>query len=154
MELRELHELDATDPEDWGLIDYSQQAARLLEGFYGVQEIRRIRLAFGVARVIGLFLAEVVSRHGKEDTVWVIVGDLPPSASPYREDETPRVALELYAESLEEWADAVDAGDDTSDLLQVLYQDGTRMVEETPENADLARRRAHLIRTVILPEVG
>jgi hypothetical protein len=97
MELRELHELDATDPEDWGLIDYSQQAARLLEGFYGVQEIRRIRLAFGVARVIGLFLAEVVSRHGTEDTVWVIVGDLPPSASHYREDETPRAALELYA---------------------------------------------------------
>jgi hypothetical protein len=154
MHLQEIDSLDPTDPEDWGLIDYSHQAARLLEGFYGVQEIRWLRLAFGVARVIGLFLSEVVSRHGTEDTVWVVVGDLPPSASPFGEGDTPRGVLELYAKSLDEWADAVDAGEDTSDLLPVLYQDGTRRVDETAENVDLARRRVQLIRTVILPEVN
>lgn len=154
MNLQDIDSLDPTDPEDWGLIDYGRQAARLLEGFYSVQEIRRLWLAFGVARVIGLFLAEVVSQHGVAETVWVLVGDLPPSASLLDEGDTPSGVLELYADSLEEWADAVDAGEDTSDLLPVLYQDATRRVEETPENADFARRRAHLIRTVILPEVG
>jgi hypothetical protein len=153
MNFREINELDATDPEDWGLIDYGQQAARLLEGFYGVQEIRRLRLAFGVARVIGLFLAEVVSRHGVAETVWVLVGDLPPSASPFEEGDTPRKVIGFYADALEEWADAVEDGEDTNDLLDVLYQDGLRRVDETPENVDLARRRVHLIRTVILPEV-
>jgi hypothetical protein len=153
MNLTEIDSLDPTDPEEWGLIDYSHQAINLLEGYYGVQEMRRLRLAYGVAGVLGLFVAEVVSRHGKEDVVWVIVGDLPPSASLFEDGDTPRSALHDYADSIEDWADAVDAGEDTAELVPILYQDGTRPVEESPANADLARRRAILIRNVILPKI-
>ena len=99
-----------------------------------------IVLAFGVAPIIGLFLARFMPGGKPEDAErWVVVGDLPPMHFEIDDTPTPALALRLYCAIAQDWADNVLAGRDLSDSYPIE-------VEPTREHAEMLLSRVAFIR--------
>lgn len=106
--------------------------------------IEELLLAFGIGRIIGLYLVRfpipAVVRPGvHRDEMWLVVGDLPTICFTTDTSPTPGDALRTYCDIAEEWADAVLSGSDVSDC----YDMG---VEPTEEHALMLKGRATTIR--------
>lgn len=118
-------------------------AQRFLLGFHWTPPIAELILAFGVAPIIGLFLARFehgIEGDGNSDTeLWVVVGDLPAAYFVVDEAPNPAEALEAYCELMEDWADKVIAGDDLSASYPVA-------AEPTMEHAHMLKSRLEFIR--------
>jgi hypothetical protein len=102
-------------------------------------------LAFGVAPMIGLFLARFAPGKKPEDAErWVVVGDLPPMHFETDDTPTPALALRLYCAIAQDWADNVLAGRDLSDSYPIE-------VAPTAEHAEMLLGRIAFIRQELIP---
>lgn len=141
-------DLDGDDAEETKRLRIlAAEAGRCIASFHWCPPLDRLLLAFGVGGVLGLFLARFKRPvEGSEDQeVWIVVGDLP-SAYLFTEDsETPAEALETYCELMEEWADQVLSGGDTSKCFPVA-------AEPTVEHAKMLKGRLGFIRDQLIPD--
>lgn len=102
-------------------------------------------LAFGVAPMIGLFLARFAPGGKPADAErWVVVGDLPSMHFETDDTPTPALALKLYCAIAQDWADNVLAGRDLSDSYPIE-------VAPTAEHAEMLLSRIAFIRSELVP---
>lgn len=107
--------------------------------------IADLLLAFGIAPMLGLYLARFESPRKPEDAErWVVVGDLPPMNFETDDTPTPALALQLYCAIAQDWADNVIAGRDLSDSYPIE-------VAPTREHADMLLSRIDFIREKLIP---
>lgn len=126
------------------------RALAYIGAFRWAPPIADILLAFGVSKVIGLFLVRFtrgLPGEGEGDTeCWVVVGDMP---SMYFETDarTPAEALHLYCAIAEDWADAVLSGRDLSECYPIP-------VAPTREHAEMLKSRCEFITEKFIPIAG
>ena len=113
--------------------EYAERAQAFLSPHSWCPSIVYGQLAWAVAGVAGVFLFKLIpGRPEVDDTLWVVVGDLPPAYLVC--DETPswRDALENYVLEMEQWVAAVREGQPLDDVIPVD-------VAPTREHADMSR---------------
>ncbi|MDB5476529.1 MAG: hypothetical protein JWP49_2040 [Phenylobacterium sp.] len=128
----------------------ADDAATYVQSFRWAPPITELLLAFGVGKVIGLFLVRYawgLPGEGEGDTEqWVVVGDLP-SICFETDVRTPADALRLYCAIAQDWADNVMVGRDLSQSYPIA-------VEPTREHAELLLSRIASIREMFMPIAG
>jgi hypothetical protein len=101
--------------------------------------------ALAFPRVFGLFLFQIVpSRTDVDQWLWVLTGDIPPAYLVTDDATDPQSAIELYEDLMQEWVDAVLAGEPTDELIPVN-------APASPEFAEMLRSRLQFIRETIIP---
>jgi hypothetical protein len=76
--------------------------------------------------------------------LWVLTGDIPPAYLVTDDATDPQSAIELYEDLMQEWVDAVLAGEPTNELIPVN-------APASPEFAEMLRSRLQFIRETIIP---
>ncbi len=140
---RDLDYESAEEVERLGAL--SVEARAFVDSDSWAPAIADLVLAFGVAPIVGLFLARFVPGGKPEDAErWVVVGDLPPMH--FETDDTPTaaLALRLYCAIAQDWADNVLAGRDLSDSYPIE-------VAPTCEYAEMLLSRIAYIRQEMIP---
>lgn len=126
--------------------ELAAEAAGYIRNFHWAPPIRDMPLAFGIGKVIGLYLArfERPIEGGDDDELWIVVGDMPPAYFVTDYTSAPADALEAYCELMQDWADAVVANDDLSQVYPVF-------AAPTQEHAEMLLGRIAYIRRVFIP---
>jgi hypothetical protein len=123
----------------------AQQARSYLLSHKWCKSIKRGYLDIGWEGILGVFYFELEPAHeGVDDTLWVIVGDIP---SAYICNEMPDGpnALAGYCREMQRWVDAAMAGESVEELIPVN-------VPPTPEWAAQLGGRLEFIRRELLSE--
>jgi len=131
----EVAELEKLRAQAWAFMDPRNLTVPVAE----------LVLAFGVAPILGLFLARFEPGGRPEDAErWVVVGDLPSMHFETDDTPTPALALQLYCAIAQDWADNVLAGRDLSESYPIE-------VAPTREYAEMLLGRVDFIRTKLIP---
>lgn len=137
--------------EDALLLERQQEALTYVGQFPWAKPVTETLLAFGVSRIISLFLLrfdEPISWDNEVDReLWVVVGDLPPAY--FATDDSPNAteALETYCVFMEDWADRVLNGEDLRGAYPVS-------AAPTEEHGAMLKSRVEFIREEIIPLVS
>lgn len=125
--------------DDADLREHAENAKAFLSGFRWCRAVRSGHLAYGIGGVLGVFLFQVEpAEPGVDDTLWVIVGDLPSAYLVCDQAPNWRTALEGYVFEMRRWVKAVRAGESLDDIIPVG-------AEPTPEHADMLAGRFDFI---------
>ena len=108
------------------------------------EEISNSYFGFGVGGVVAVFLFHVNLKAGDEELLWVIDGDLPSAYLVVDNAAEATAALEIYADLMQDWVDAVRKG---SGLEEVFPVDAPA----DEEHAELLEKRIRLLRGTIIP---
>lgn len=123
---------------------FAEEADAFLSSKGWCREVGEGFLGLGIAGVIGIFFFRIVpSEPEVDDSVWVIVGDLPPAYLVCDVAEDWREALCGYVAEMQKWVDAAQAGQSVTDLIPVN-------VAPTLEHAEMLGSRLQFIREKIL----
>jgi hypothetical protein len=141
-----ISEMTGDDDEDTELL--KKQFARAdayIRSFAWCHKIKEIYFGEGVGGVVAVFLfrAEAGTRH-VDEWFWIVTGDLPSCYMVTDDAPTPALALEGYCGLMEDWAEAVLAGESLEDVYPVD-------APATEENAEALASRMNFIRENILP---
>lgn len=136
--------------EDARLAEMESEARAFLASFPWAKPVEEMLLAFGVSRILSLFLVrfrEPIVWEGESDTeLWVVVGDLP--SAYFATDDSPNAeeALETYAVFMEDWADRILSGESLEGAYPIA-------AAPTSEHAAMLKSRTAFIRSEIVPLV-
>lgn len=123
------------------------QANEFLDTFSWARDRKNIWLAYFVPTVIGIFLVELDPQGRDIDQfIWVIVGDIPPAYLSPVYAKSPKDALDGYMGEMDAWADAVEKGESTEDLIPV---NGA----PTMANVEMLRGRIEFLAREISPSL-
>ena len=143
-------DITGDDADDTRLLrEMAEEARRYITSHSWCPPQKDLFLACGVGGVIALFLVDFTEKIGgsPDDSLWLVVGDLP-SAYFVTENAThPRAALETYCNLMDDWITAVlDDGD-----LDEVYP-----VEADPseQNARELESRLKFLRVEIIPAIS
>lgn len=126
--------------------EYATEAAQFLASHDWCRSVVSTHLAWAVAGVLGVFLCRLVpDRVEVDDTLWVVVGDLPPAYLVCDDTSDWREALDAYIYEMEQWVAAVRSGSSLDDVIPVK-------VGSTAEHADMLDTRLAFIRNRILAD--
>jgi hypothetical protein len=126
--------------------EYAAEAAQFLASHHWCRSVVSTHLAWAVAGVLGVFLCRLVpARAEVDDTLWVVVGDLPPAYLVCDDASDWREALDAYIYEMEQWVVAVRSGSSLDDVIPVK-------VDPTVEHADMLDSRLAFIRTRIIAD--
>jgi len=103
-------DISGEDAEDTELLrGMAEEARRFITAHEWCPPIRKFHLAYGVGGVIALFLVEFAQKipGSPDDTLWLVVGDLPSAYFVAELATTPRAALETYCMLMDDWVAAV-----------------------------------------------
>jgi hypothetical protein len=142
-------ELKGDSPTDTKMLKgmYSE-ASRFLTSFKWCGGIRRGWFGQGVGGVVAVFLFEIEpSKPDVDDTLWVVVGDLPPAYLVIDDSPTPKAALATYVAEAKRWVAAVRSQSDLADCIPVN-------VPPTSENASRLERRLEFLEREFLSDQG
>ena len=132
--------------ETAGLKELLDEAAAYLNRFDWHRGLKEAYLGIGIAKILGVFLLEIVPASEEvDDKVWVVVGDLPPAYITTEEAPNPATALDAYIGAMEEWVEAAREGRSVEGLIPVN-------VPPTAENADSLESRLHFLDKEILSQ--
>lgn len=129
--------------------EFAERASAFLLSHSWCRSVTSVRLAWAVAGIAGVFHVKLVpARSDIDDTLWVVVGDLPPAYLVCDESPSWREALENYVYEMRKWVSAVRKGEALTDIIPVN-------VESTRAWADELDSRLSFISEQILdPEAG
>jgi len=100
--------------------EFAQRASSFLLSHTWCRSIVSVHLAWAVAGVLAVFQVKLVpTRKGVDDTLWVVVGDVPPAYLVCDEAPTWREALEGYVDEMRRWVSAARKGESLSDVIPV-----------------------------------
>ena len=134
-----------TASETREILALATRAAHYLRGHSWCLGIQQQFTAVAFPRIVGLFLFQIVpSSKDVDEWLWVLAGDLPPAYLVTDDAPDPQSAIELYRDLMQQWVDAVLAGQPTDDLISVN-------VAPTRDYAEMLRSRLGLIDKLIIP---
>ena len=132
---------DLTDKEQ---LELAREATEFLTGFRWCASVEESYLAFDIGYVLGVFLFRIEPRLvGVDDTLWVIVGDVPPAFLVCDDAPDWMGALRCYIYEMQRWVKAVRAGSALDGIIPVN-------VTPTQEHADMLFSRLGYIQDHIL----
>lgn len=121
-----------------------EKARGFIKSFKWAGEIKDAHFGLGVADIIAIFLFELVPLAEDVDRfLWVIVGDVPPAYLVIDNASNPACALATYVAEMNNWVDAVNAGESIEQCIPV---NGA----PTKENAASLKKRLAFIEREIL----
>jgi hypothetical protein len=130
-----------TGEEQVGL---ARRATNFLKGFSWCSGVRESYLAFDIGHPLGVFLFCIEPRIvGVDDTLWVVVGDVPPAFLVCDDAPDFKSALQCYVSEMQRWVEAVRAGGEFGDIIPVN-------VSPTQEHAEMLSGRLSFIRRHVL----
>ena len=128
--------IDLTEDEDIAL---GRKATDFLTAFRWCASVRESFLAFGSGHILGVFLFRIEPRLlGVDDTLWVVVGDLPSAFLVCDDAPDWRCALKCYVREMQRWVVAVLSGCSLEGIIPVR-------VSPTPEHAGMLASRLKFI---------
>jgi hypothetical protein len=135
------------DDEDRELLRQMAADARTyLEGHSWCERVTDLRFGDGIGGVVAVFLAQIVpARDDVDESLWVVVGDIPPLYLVTDDVATPKEALESYVALRRDWVEAVRERRSLDGLAPVN-------APPTPANVDALASRLDFIETEIIPE--
>ena len=143
-------DITGDDADDTRLLrEMAEEARRYITSHSWCPPQKDLFLACGVGGVIALFLVDFTEKIGgsPDDSLWLVVGDLP-SAYFVTENAThPRAALETYCNLMDDWITAVL---DDGDLDEVYPVEA----EPSEQNARELESRLRFLRAEILPAIS
>jgi hypothetical protein len=129
------------------LRDMASQAVRYVREFPWCVELHEQYFGDGIGGVVALFLFRItIVGLESPEWVWIIVGDLPSSYFGFHGFPTPRAALLLYIEGVEEWLAASPDERASGDLIPID-------VPQNPESLELLSGRAAMLRATVLTHI-
>jgi hypothetical protein len=132
--------------ETAGLKELLDEATAYLKRFNWHRGLKEAYLGIGIAKLLGLFLFEIVPASEEvDDKLWVVVGDLPPAYITTEEAPNPATALDSYIGAMEEWVEAAREGRSVEGLIPVT-------VPPTAENAESLESRLRFLDKEILSQ--
>ncbi|MEQ8767162.1 MAG: hypothetical protein RL885_24845 [Planctomycetota bacterium] len=122
-----------------------RDAAAYLRSFHWCPELRQAYLGEGVPGIFASFLFELKAPipGTEDDCLWVVVGDLPSAYFVVDDAPTPRAALEVYCELMDDWIGAVREGTSLEEVYPVA-------AEPTEEHAAMLASRLTFLREEII----
>ena len=130
-----------TDAEQVGL---AKKAADFLTAFRWCASVRESYLAFDIGYPLGVFLSRIEPRLlGVDDTLWVVVGDIPPAFLVCDAASDWMGALRCYVCEMQRWVEAVRGGSSLDGIIPVN-------VSPTHEHAALLSSRLGYIQEHVL----
>ena len=134
-----------TDAE---LTHLAEQARNYITSHRWCRSICDSHLAFGIGGVIGVFLFAIEPAHpGVDDTLWVVVGDLPPAYLVCEDALDWRSALDGYIYEMRRWISAVRSGASFDDVIPVA-------AAATTEHADILESRLDFIHRRLIDDAS
>lgn len=131
---------DLTDAET---VELARRATGFLTAFRWCAGVQESFHAFDTGYVLGVFLFHIEPRLiGVNETLWVVVGDLPPAFLVCDDAPDWPGALRGYVYEMQRWVDAVRAGDSLEKIIPVN-------VAPTLEYADMLESRLGLIQELV-----
>jgi len=96
------------------------QARAFILSFDWCTSIQDTYFGCGIGGVVGVFFFRILpTREEVDDSVWVVVGDLPPAYLVTDESRTPSEALRRYIAEMREWVAAAESGRSVEELIPV-----------------------------------
>ena len=130
------------------LRELSDEATSFISSFRWCREVRERFLAVGVGGVIGVFLFRIEpALPGVDESLWVVVGDLPPAYLVCDSAPNWRGALRCYICEMRKWVEAVQSGGSLSGVIPVR-------VEPTREHADMLASRLEFIQDHMIDDLS
>jgi hypothetical protein len=136
----------ATDPKG-----FENEARAFLLAQSWCRAVRALTLKKWIEGVLALFYAEIEPepQSGADEAVWVVVGDLPPAYLDVLSVPTAREALEAYTALLEEWVEAVRAGEPIDELMPIYHRYSLVPVPPTLRFAEMVASRARFLQDLL-----
>jgi hypothetical protein len=130
--------------KDKDLRALADEAHSFITGFRWCRSVRESFLAYGIGGVIGVFLFRIEpAASGVDDTLWVIVGDVPSAYLVCNDAPDWPGALGAYVYEMRRWVQAVRSGGSLKDVISVR-------AEPTREHADMLASRLDFIEQQML----
>lgn len=147
-----IEDLPTSDVEDVaGLVKLAREAESFLTWHWWCGAVRQGYLDYDWYGILALFYFEIEpASPNAEDIVWVIVGDVPPAYIGAKTCPTATDAIEGYVYELEDWVEAVNAGQSVDDLMPVYVRHALERVAPTVEFAEMLASRLDFIRSEII----
>jgi hypothetical protein len=124
--------------------EMAEEAESFVASHRWCARVETVQLAWAVAGVLGVFQVHLIpAERNVDDTLWVVVGDLPSAYLALDDAPTWREALQGYVYEMGQWVSAVKQGDSLDDVIPVA-------VEPTIEHADMLASRLAFIEEKIL----
>jgi hypothetical protein len=144
-DVEELSAVQWAESDDGELFDPMVHAAKgFLLQFRWCREVVDLKVGIAAPGVVAVFLAQIATDSADvDDFVWVVVGDLPPAYIVLDRAPDSRRALSCYADEMDRWVHAVEAGQAVQGLIPV---DGAATVR----NAEALKVRLAFLRSEIL----
>ncbi len=126
-----IQSLRGEDEQDTALLqEMADAAVRYIRDFPWCVELHEQYFADGIGGVVALFLFRTsVEGLPAPEWLWVIVGDLPPTYFAFRGFPTPRSALLLYIEGVEEWLATAPEQRNSEELIPIFVPKGSEYIE-------------------------
>ena len=139
-------EMQGEDEEDTRLLkEMAERARNYITSFPWCLPISAVYFAYGIGKIVALFLFEFDGKiGGTDDKLWVVVGDLPSVYMVVEPNQSARGVLESYCWLMDDWVSAVRDGD-----FEGVYP---VTAARTEEHADMLERRLAMLRQDISPE--
>ena len=123
-------------------------AQQYISSFAWAQDVKNIYFGFGIGGVIAIFLAEFSEKISPlDDRLWVIVGDTPNAYIVLDNAPSPRAALTVYCDLMNEWAEAVLNSQPLDEVFPV-------QADATLANAEDLKRRTDFLLNEIVPTMA
>jgi hypothetical protein len=145
LDVEALSKIHWDDEEDRSLYQAMvAQARSFLEGFRWCAGVRALYGGKAVPGVVAVFLAEITpAEAGVDQTLWVVVGDIPSAYLVLDRAPNSNDALGIYIDNMRRWVSAVRAGESTRGLIPVN-------TDPTPESAEMLASRLDFLEREIV----
>jgi hypothetical protein len=146
--LKPVDSIEGEDVFDAKLLrEMAIEAREFICGQAWCEQIDRQLLAYGIGKVVAVFLIQITPRSEDVDAwLWVVVGDLPPAYIVVEDNPTAADVLDAYCFEMEAWVEAVENGESVEELIPVN-------APATLEYAEQLSGRLKYLRSTILPLV-
>ena len=105
---------------DPGVAEFGREAQDFLSGKPWCKKVGEGYLAWAIAGVVGVFLFRLIpTRDDVDETLWVVVGDLPPAYLVCDNAADWHQALECYCREMQKWVTAVTRGTSLDSVIPV-----------------------------------
>lgn len=101
---------------------------------------------------VSVVLLRIVPEGDAGEWHWIVVGDASPLVMDADRADAPACAALVYCAEVARWVAAVRAGDPLDDVWPLLAADGRRLLEPTPEAADLVEERITRVREAVVAD--
>lgn len=134
------------------LADMASEATHFLQWHHWCKKILHGYLDRGWAGMVAVFYFEIETASASADeTLWVIVGDIPPAYIDTYNCPNGVAALNGYVDAMQEWVDLVNAGQPLQDVIPVYRRYSFVEVKPSDEYASMLASRLMFIRSDIIP---